>query len=435
MCVAFCFFSFACSPVTMSTTQYSSGEILVEIEFDISTLSGTQKNKAFKLAEEYHKQVTNAYKENLVGLFDNIYKDNENWAKLTSTEDKFTIIKSAYPRFIACYKDAKVHSEYDGGAVLTDSVLTESATILKVEIAFTTIYAYLAYFCPSAYQFDEESKNIVIDSEIYSTLIDTPVMVLDSKTEDTFFAKQIIETCSPFYYNKEQPKLLENYKTYVAGASIVEVAKTELGLTDEEASFVFSFTTPYSRVHSNGTIESVENGTKHTWTFDNIDGQATIYRNYANQIVYYLIAIGVGVAVMLVAVVLSFIKAGKDKKILQQNSQSGNPDKEDKKVDTQSNLFDLQQNLKNSQTPNTQEVDNKIETPKKVRTARTTKKKDVDSSKETKSNNKEEKSTTNKTRKRSPKNDNIEKDVQDMTGIELLKAIDDLVRGDDDEEK
>ena len=432
MCVAFCFFSFACSPVTMSTTQYSSGEILVEIEFDISTLSGAQKIDASKLAYAYHEQLTKAYKENLVGLFDKFYGDNTQWTAKNESE-KWEYIKGAYPRFIACYKDAKDHSEYDGGAVFTNGQI-ESSTTISVEIAFTTIYAYLAYFCPNAYQFDEESKNIVIDSENYSTLIDTPVMVLDSKTEDTFFAKQIIETCSPFYYNKEQPKLLENYKTYVAGTSIVEVAKTELGLTDEEASFVFSFTTPYSRVHSNGTIESVENGTKHTWTFDNIDGQATIYRNYANQVVYYLIAIGVGVAVMLVAVVLSFIKAGKDKKILQQNSQSYNQNKEDKKVDTQSNSFDLQQNLKNSKTPNTQEVDNKIETPKKVRTARTTKKKGVDSSKETKSN-KEEKSTTNKTRKRKTKKDNIEKDVQDMTGMELLKAIDDLVRGDNDDEE
>ena len=437
MCIAFCLFFFACSPVTMSTTQYTSGEILFEMEFDIASLSSDKKDKAYKLAKAYHNQLTTAYKQNLVTLFDNMYKDNENWKKLTTVEDKFTFIKGLYPRFIACYKDATNSFEFDGGKVTTDTsmtvggaeIMTSSPTKIKVEIAFKSIYGYLAYFCPGAFQYNEEKGSISINSDFYSTLIDTPVMVEDSKTEETFFVTKIVETCSPFYYNKEQPKLLEDYKTYTKGTLIETVAKEELELTDEEANFVFSFVTPYSRVHSNGTIKSVDGGSCHTWTFDSIDGKTTIYRNYANQVGYYLVGIAVGVAVMLVAIVISFIKTKLDKKkalTKVENSQNF----EEQSSETTSVFSN-----KNNEVDKQKSFETTIETPKKVRTKRASKVENIDrpsEEKKTKNSN-----STNKTTRKRAKKVEDKKDMQDMTGMELLKAIDDLVneRRDNDEEK
>lgn len=403
MCFAFCLFFFACSPVKMSTTQYASGEILTEIEFDVSTLSGTginiQKQKAYELVSAYHNQIVSAYKTKLVDLFDNIYKDNASWQTM-GQDSKFAFIISAYPRFYACDKDT---NKLVGGAVTPNATQSVAeATTIKVEIAFKSIYAYLAFYCPSAYKYDAETKNIVIDKDFYSTLIDTPIMVLDDTTEATFFATKIVETCSPFFYNKEEPKLLSQYKTYSAGTSVVDVAKTELGLSDEVAKYVFSFTTPYSRLHSDGEITRTQDGYTHTWAWENdIDGQIKVFRNYANQVVYYGIALIVGGILMAVAVILSIVKNRKNKKPILENM-------ENKKEDV------LVENLGEGKLQ---------EDVKKVRTKKP--KKDVPDKENLMKNNAKKKT------KKSKQNE------ENLTGIELLQAIDDLVNGkeNDDEER
>lgn len=411
MCVAFSLFFFACSPITMSTTQYASGQILFEMSFDVSTLSSQDKQKAFDLVEAYHNQLTYAYKKNLTDLFGNYYIDKPLWNTM-SVEQRFEYIKKtkSFSNFIACNTG---ENEIVGGIVSTNTPSIEEATEINVQIAFTTIYGYLAYFCPRAYKFDEETRNIVINSEEYSTLIDTPIMVMDNKTENTFFAKKIVETCSPFYYNKEQPKLLANYKDYVAGTSLIDVVKGEFG--EIVASYVFSFTTPYSRLHSDGTIESVEDGTKHTWTFDSLDGSAKVYRNYANQVVYYVIGIVGGLILMAVAVAISISKTKRNKRNTSQaQGEKSNPcQKQDEDFDAQQIESDIPQ------------------TPNKINAV------DIQDLSEENSSKEKENSDDKKKTKRRTKKVVSEKDIQNLTGIELLKAIDDLVndKGDKDEKE
>ncbi len=464
MCVAFCACLFACSPISMSTTQYTSGEILFKMEFDISTLSGEQKEKALNLATGYHTQLTKAYKKNLVELFDNVYKDKA-WWTMKGDDAKWALIKSAYPRFIACDRNT---NETDGGDVFANTSIVAGATKIKVEIAFKSIYGYLAYFCPSAYKYDEDSNNIVIDKTFYSTLIDTPIMVLDSETENTFFATKMVETCSPFYYNKEQPKLLEDYsgtsKTYSKGELLETVAKEELGLTNEQASYVFSFITPYSRLHSNGTIESVEGGIKHTWTLDSLDENIKVYRNYARQVVYYVIGIGVGVVLMGVAIAISIVKTRKNKKQAT-FMETKIDDHEESPLSTQTKV-NISRSTRQQDRDKTL-FNSQVETPKRVRArsvsaSKNLEKENIDLNvekpiKETKKkatkvetteDNLKQKSTTskkttkkeakdNKTTKRRSKKIIDEQTVQNMSGLELLKAIDDLVkeRENDNEEK
>lgn len=403
MCFAFCLFFFACSPVKMSTTQYASGEILIEVEFDISTLSGTginsQKQKAYELVTAYHNQIVSEYKKKLVGLFDNIYKDNASWQAM-GQDSKFAFIISAYPRFLSCDKDS---NKFVGGAITPNATQSVAeATTIKVEIAFKSIYAYLAFFCPSAYKYDAETNNIIVDKDYYSTLIDTPIMVLDNSTENSFFATKMVETCSPFFYNKEEPKLLAQYKTYTAGTSIVDVAKSELGLSDEVAKYAFSFTTPYSRLHSNGEISRTENGYMHTWEWENdIGGQIKVFRNYANQVVYYGIALIVGGGLMAVAIILSVVNNKKNKKPIAENV-------ENKKEDI------LVENLVEEKPQ---------EKVKKVRTRKPRK--------ETDDKEYLKKDSAKKKTKKSKQNE------ENLTGIELLQAIDDLMSGkeNDDEER
>lgn len=415
MCFAFCLFFFACSPVKMSTTQYASGEISTEIEFDVSTLSGTginsQKQKAYELVSAYHNQIVSAYKTKLVDLFDNIYKDNASWQTM-GQDSKFAFIISAYPRFYACDKDT---NKLVGGAVTPNATQSVAeATTIKVEIAFKSIYAYLAFYCPSAYKYDAETKNIVIDKDFYSTLIDTPIMVLDDTTEATFFATKIVETCSPFFYNKEEPKLLSQYKTYSAGTSVVDVAKTELGLSDEVAKYVFSFTTPYSRLHSDGEITRTQDGYTHTWAWENdIDGQIKVFRNYANQVVYYGIALIVGGILMAVAIVLSIVKNRKSKKPIEEKAEN---------VKAENVVIEI----------SSAKEDSLQEKPKKKRIRKLKKddeKENSESKKTIKKSAKKEKSK-GKTSRKPQKQENL-------TGIELLQAIDDLMNGkeNDDEER
>ena len=319
--VSACLFC-GCSPVTLQTKYYDNGAIEVDLilstgemrDLGISQYYNRVAN-AYKIIEHYTDDLKTAYEDKMIELFSHIYEfpDGssrfEKLGQITMSNPKYTFEVNIFPS----------KSEYD---------YTNYAAKIVVNGKFASIYAYIMYFYPDAFYYDEESENIKLDHDKFSTLIDMPVN--NSKFEETteFLTHTFTQTATPFGYNGGECKLLSSLlvglNTYPAGTPLVDVAKDALNLTDQEASYVFNFVTPYRRVDSDGAVASDGTYYVHTWTFSDTSGQIKLYRHYANYPVWYALAFGLGLLLfgggLLLAYIIHTHRKNKGMKYLQKIS-------------------------------------------------------------------------------------------------------------------
>lgn len=287
--VIFC----ACSPVTLQTKYHENGAIEVELILPTGEMRDlgisqyySRVNNTYRITQHYLDDLKNAYEDKIIELFSNAYDFPSGYSRV----EKLSYISINNPRYTFEINISPGMTEYN---------YSNDAETIEVSGTFASIYAYILYFYPDAFIYDEESENIKLDNEIFSTLIDVPVN--NSTLEETtqFLTHTFTQTATPFGYNGGECKLLSpltlGLKTYTAGTTIVEVAKDALSLTDEEESYVFSFLTPYRRVDSNGTLSQSGLYYVHTWTFEDTQGQIKLYRHYANDYVWYALAFGIGI--------------------------------------------------------------------------------------------------------------------------------------------
>ena len=298
------FVSFGCAQVSFSTVLKDGGAIIQSIDIDLTNLDTNNKNIVYKVIKEYNNQLDRAYKDNLVGKFNNIY-DSEVYANL-SNEQKFDFIVTRNPNYI-----------------LSDLEISEinSNTKLFYRRTFVNIYSYLMYFYPDVLQADGEKGKLVV-SEDYTSLIDIPFNSSFDE-EDKLFVSTYIQTCYPFYYNGQEPKLIYDFQytesvKFVKGQKLSVVLASLTGKTEEEIDLFFDFSTPYSRLHSNGNVVMTDNGYTHYFTLENINSSVIFYRNYANYTAWYVLAAGIGIAIVVVGfVVIKIVKSRKKKKGLE----------------------------------------------------------------------------------------------------------------------
>ena len=295
----------ACSPISLKTTQTSSGQILVNFSFDLQQLETiSAKQNAYKLSKTYFNQLFNAYKENLVEIFSNVYSYYD--LNLDTFDKQISYVLTNNTKFIV------------GDAVINpDHVLFASnSEKMQIEVAFASIYAYVFFFYPDAFMFDSQTKVVKLNNEVYSSLIDAPIPSVETNIENQFFVNKFIQTCSPFSYNGEEPKLLYDYMSgtnfYPAETLLSVVACQELGLSSEQGKYIFTFATPYNRLHSNGTITRTSSGLEHTWEFSGDEEKLiSVWRNTPNYVVYYVLSICVGVVIIVVALIFLLKKKNK----------------------------------------------------------------------------------------------------------------------------
>ena len=298
----------ACSPIKLTTTQHSSGQVTMTLEVDVSSLNvlDRSRRKAYDIASHYFTQLNNAYISNLIEIFSNMYDFNE--LNIQTEEGKYAYI-------------IQNHSQFLAGTEITPSAesFTQDFTTIKIDFSFMSIYAYLMYFYPNAFVYNESTNSIAINSEEYASLIDIPVASLSVEEVEHLFTIDNIQKCSPFSYNGKEPCLLESVvidgTRYDAGTSIVQVICQELNLNREEAEYLYTFITPYSRVHSDGTITNNNEGKVHTWNLgNNINGVITLWRTTANYVAYYILGAIVGIAVLGIGSFVIFLIQKKKKK-------------------------------------------------------------------------------------------------------------------------
>lgn len=295
LCAFFAFSLFGCSSITLQTVQGANGNISSSLTIDGSDLTTNGRQVTYDFIKEYSEQLVSSYKDNMIDLFSNIYNFEE--LGFLDEESKLT--------YIILY-----NSNYNLLAGDIDFSLTKEQFvsgdnhILTVSGGYVSIYAYMMFFCPDAFFYDNVSNSVKFDSATYSMLIDVPIFASDYEVEESAFMKTYLQTCVPFSYNGAEPVFLEDYttsthNTYPAGTSLAFAICEELGVLDSDADFIFNFVTPFSRMHSNSTVLMEDSGYHHTWTLgSDINAEITLWRNYTNYTPWYALSLGAGLLVV-----------------------------------------------------------------------------------------------------------------------------------------
>lgn len=307
----------ACSPITLTTYEYASGEVSSQMTINLTDLKtagnnssyGTKVEVVYEIVERYSAQLTSAYKDKLIELFSNKYDfdgmtDNEKIAYILDKNPSLDVEINILP------------NRYDNGQ---NSIMFSYSAVDKicVESCFQSIKGYILFFYPDAYIWDNESKNIMLDTSVYSSLLDIPITASSVEEKEDLLFKTYIQTSTPFSYNGDEAKLLKNTTIkgvmYPQGTTISAVACFALGLDSSDAEYVFNFATPYRRVSSNGSISYADGYYVHTWNFGNdAKSNVTLTRRIANYTSWY--AFGAISGVLVVVVGLIVVKIGKKTK-------------------------------------------------------------------------------------------------------------------------
>ncbi len=304
ICTTFALSLFGCSPIILQTTQGKDGNVSSALTFNATTLSSPQKEIIYDFTEEYSTQLIDAYKANLISLFSHLY-DFESLNIFAET-DKLNHIFLHNDNF-------KLLAGKIDFSLSRQQFLSNEESSLTLSIGFTSVYAYMMFFCPIAFSFDTTSHSIKFNSDTYQMLIDVPIIPTDFELSENAFMTTYLQTCLPFSYNGAEPTLLEDYKTFPAGTTLISAIQTELEESGEDAQFIFQFFTPFARLHSNGTTQSVQNGVVHSWSLgSDILGEVLLWRNYSNHTLWYVIAIGAGVFTLTIGfLIIHFTKKAK----------------------------------------------------------------------------------------------------------------------------
>lgn len=298
-----CIFSCACSQVTYSTTLKSNGAVIQTIDIDLKELK-SDKLTVYLILKQYYDQLEAAYIDNVVSLFGNVYADNEAFSKDADKSSKFHFII-----------ERNLHLEKQE----TSQLDNDNFNFVYYSNTFPSVYAYIMYFCPSAFVYDADLDRVRIADD-YNSLIDIPLNSTFEEQEGLFY-NSYVQTCNPFYYNNKEPEFLYDDTIVGAGISVakgqtlVEVLAAATGKTQEDVKLIFNFSTPYKRVHSDGSVSIGGNGNTHTWQLSGVDATVKLWRNYANQTPWYIFAGGgTLLAVVVALIVLSIIKSIKKKR-------------------------------------------------------------------------------------------------------------------------
>ncbi len=314
LCGLLSFSIFGCSNITLQTVQGKNGNIVSSLTFDASDLSTSEKQTVYNFTREYCDQLIDAYKDNIITLFSNIYDFEE--LGINDDNAKMSHIILEHQNFNLLAGDIEFSKTYAEFTTADDATLT-------VSIGFVSVYAYMMFFCPNAFAYNELSNTVKFDGAKYAMLIDVPVTPSDYQKDENLFMTTHLQTCVPFSYNGEEPALLQSYttstKTHPVGTTLVDAICEELGENAENAKFLFDFVTPFSRLHSNAT--QYQDGANYHHIFDlgsNINAEVIIWRTYSNYAPWYVVALCLGLLLVGATFLVLFInKKVKTKKSLE----------------------------------------------------------------------------------------------------------------------
>ncbi|NCB48177.1 MAG: hypothetical protein EOM55_00900 [Clostridia bacterium] len=295
LCAFFTFSLFGCSSITLQTVQGVNGNISSSLTIDGTDLNSNERSVIYDFTREYCEQLVTSYKNNMISLFSNLYNFEE--LGFSDEDSKLTHIILYNSNYNLLAGDIEF-------SLTKEQFISTAGPIFTVSAGYVSIYAYMMFFCPNAFFYDNISNSVKFDSSTYSMLIDVPIFASDYEVEESAFMTTYLQTCMPFSYNGSEPVLLEeyttaNHNTYTAGTTLITAICEELSLNEAEADFIFNFVTPFSRLHSNSTVLVENSGYHHTWTLgSDINAEITLWRNYTNYTPWYALSLLAGFLVV-----------------------------------------------------------------------------------------------------------------------------------------
>ena len=301
-----------CGAVGLTTELSSSGQVRTTLAVALDGLDNVQRRNLYELLVKYSASLNESYKENLTALYANLYDYDQ--LNLDTVDKQFQWIKTQDTRFLT--SDNFEIEPKKNWSIATDFSSFET---FSIQLSFASVYGYIMFFCPKAFIYNAERKAVVVNSDVYMSLADTPVSVLDYEKIENTFTTTYLETCAPFLYNLQEPyltkplSLASNSKNYSTGTPLVEVACDLLGVNAQDAQYYFGFSTPYKRLHTDGTKNDAG---VYVWSFGNsISGTIKLWRNTANQAMWYVVCLSCGMLVFVVGgVTCAVVKRKKTKK-------------------------------------------------------------------------------------------------------------------------
>lgn len=339
-----CLFVTGCSTVTSSVKLriQPDGSLIVEqsvaVNFDEalikSTLFSVESDKDAKYEElmenvlveaqgymdalhyEYNSRkaeyLTNPKLRKYYGIFSTAYNED-----IYRTETGFF----AYRQFPTVY-DFLLYNDYD--------IFYIGCPLCEEKIAETESEAKLLNVCPNCNEsinyLDGDIK-IEYDYYPYSRIVDFPFsgeVTTEEKNFYTEYSQEILTTYKDLLSitNKNNDPLVGKFEYMFSNGS----ASYSL----DDVKLKFQFITPYSRVHSNGTVKRSGGYFVHTWDIGDIGGSVILYRDSANISAWYIVALTVSIGITLVLLLFGVVK----------NKMYENAKKKAKK-DTHNNLIDI----------------------------------------------------------------------------------------------
>ncbi len=280
-------------PTQYTLEQNENGEITqsIYVPFSVDELV------SYGIDSETGMEIANEVKNKLDTKFLNRYR---NFLTKLETDDGLTEIEK---QVLKAYCPSE--SDMEGKGLL---FLTSATSGITYEFKFKNVLAY--FYFNTTYKYNELLEKLNKD---------------DTKIVHNFLTTEKVSTGETIYSNEyEGYATLAQYINSTAKQILQNKIGSNTTLTDEQKNkiydevppkdFLYRYGTPYKRLHSNADQIRLVNGIYyHEWTvdLDNPTREIATWRTYANQSVWYALALG---ASLVLVAVLMFVYR-KDKKV------------------------------------------------------------------------------------------------------------------------
>lgn len=298
-----------CSSVSVDV-RYTNGAIIqtIEIVLDKDDIENAGYDYT-KVLDGFYKQVWLDDHYNPTGLLPTWLNDAKNNYN-TKVEEFFEVTTESesdteQEKLIREQNKAS-RSAYKAGYLGYE--IARNANGFKMTLAFSN-YKYFMFF-----------NNIETTS---AKIIDVPFNGNVEKETSFLFIKYEQTTTSLFNgcldLEVQYGGGTQNVQTLITNIfnSSVAAGATPTTFTAQDVELIFSFTTPYSRLHSNGSVKKSAGKYIHSWIIpiDNTSQEIVFWRTQANTVTWYSLAIGVSVGAVILAISGYLIYVGINKQL------------------------------------------------------------------------------------------------------------------------
>jgi len=259
-----------CAKVSYSFIRFDDNTILQQLKVELDSDDIESHNASITEIKEYIEDYVENYHNQMISNY------NFNLRQLS--------IHHEYRQYITYLQSAVQYStEWLGNTFYYNLQFKSVADDNYVYIPAENIY-YFYYTGEFVYSDDDEDE-IVIENELFTRC--------KKQTITTSFDGSLCDSIE------------QNFLTKFGG----------YGFTLSDVAYIYNYGQKYGRLHSDADKIYYDNGVYvHSWNLSDKAQEITLYRTYANQVPWYILAVIIGLLVAIVFVVVGVINSKKRNK-------------------------------------------------------------------------------------------------------------------------